>query len=445
MGTLTTAMLSVKRSKRAMVGLTGGFFIQGFVAVSWLPRIPEIIDNLHVQFATWGAILGIAGLGGMLPLLFTNQLINRFGTRPLMQWSFAFFGVAIASYGFIRNPWIFFAALLLQNLAFGVYNQAINSHSVVFQNRIGRVILGRFHGSWSLGAAISSLLSGFFAEFVPLTWYLVGLIVIAVTFGFFATFQMLGPSEDGHEQERQRADSVPLLKTPGYVLILALGLFFAVMPEATMMDWGAVLAKRAWHLPASLQGLPYTLFIFAMIVSRLSIGRLTKRRDLSRVAQLAAIGGAVAATIAVGLGSFIAGISPILAIVVTGIFWMVYGLASGPQVPAIFSIAGSVDGMTTAQAMARMSLANSILILLIKVVMGAMAQGIGVPFVYLIPVACFVGSAIISAYIIKRAKALRAAGKLSAQVEAQADQPVDAFPITSPLAIITERELEERL
>jgi len=442
MGTLTTAMLSVNRAKRAMVGLTGIFYIQGFLVVSWLPRIPEIIDNLNVQFATWGAIVGIAGLGGMLPLLFTNQLINRFGSRPLIQWSLLLGGLSIVSFGFERSPWLFFVSLLIQNLSFGVFGQTINSHSVVFQNRLGRVILGRFHGSWSMGAASSSLLSGVLAAFVPLDWYLVGVFLLAVTVAFVASLQMLGPSEDGHDQERQRSEPVPLLKTPGYVLILALGLFCAVMPEATISDWGAVLANRAWHLPTSLQGLPYTLFGFAMIVSRLSISRITKRRNLNRVAQLAAIGGAIAATLAVTLGTYLSGVNPILAIAVSGIFWLVYGLASGPQVPAYFSIAGSVAGMSTAQVMARMSLVNTLIILLVKILMGAVAQGIGVPFVFAISIAAFIGAAVISGYVNRRNKAMQAAGEQP--VETVSDEKIDAFPITSPIAVIDERELEGR-
>jgi len=442
MGTLTTAMLSVTRAKRAMVGLTGIFFIQGFMAISWLPRIPEIIENLNVQFATWGAIVGIGGLGGMLPLLFTNQLINRFGSRPLIQWSLLLGGLAIASYGFLHSPWIFFLALLTQNLSFGVFGQTINSHSVVFQNRLGRVILGRFHGAWSMGAATSSLLAGSLSGLVPLDWYLVVVISLAVVIALVATSQMLGPAEDGHDQERQRSEPVPILKTPGYVLVLALGLFCAVMPEATIGDWGAILAHKAWHLPASLQGLPYTLFGFAMIVSRLSIGRLTKRRNLSRVAQLAAIGGAVAATLAVALGTYLSGIDPILAIAVSGIFWVVYGLATGPQVPAYFSIAGSVPGMSTAQVMARMSLVNTLIILVIKILMGAVAQGIGVPFVFVMSILGFIGAAVISGYVNRRNKALQAAGAQAA--EAAGDERVEAFPITSPIAVIDERELEGR-
>lgn len=432
MGSLTTAMLSVTRSRKAMVGLIGTFFIQGFLAVAWLPRIPEVIDNLNVPFATWGAILGAAGVGGMLPLLFANRLINRWGTRPLLQISFLVAAIAIATFGSITSPFLFFVTLFTQSFAYGIFNIAVNSHSVVFQNKIGRVILGRFHAAWSIGAASSSLLTGLLAGLLPLNVYLISVSVVAAIICMFATAMMLGPSEDGHVQERSRAASVPLFKTPGYVVLLAVGLFCAVMPEAAMMDWGAVFAKSTMKLPTELQGLPYTLFVVSMIVSRLSIGRLSKRRHLSRVGQIAAIIGAISVTLAIVFGTLVAQLDPVLALAVTAVFWVTMGLAAGPQVPSYFTMAGSVDTMTTAQAMSRMSLMNSIFILLTKVLMGAIAQGVGVPYVFTVSLATFVGASLISGYVVRRVMANKARQE---KLAATQEEPVDAFPTTSPLDI----------
>ena len=428
MGSLTTAMLSVSRTRKAMVGITGSFFIQAFLAVSWLPRIPEIIDNLNVGFAAWGIIVGIAGTGSLAPLLFTNTLINRFGTRPLLQSSLVLSLICVGSLGFISNPWLFFLALFLQNFGFGIYNLAINSHSVVFQNRIGRVVLGRFHAAWSIGAASSAMLTGLFAGVLSLEHYLFWVAVVATVILFLASSQMLGPREDGHEQERKRAAAVPLLKTPKHVIILAFGLFFTVMPEVTMMDWGAVFGKKVMHLSPALQGMPYTLFVVAMIAGRLSVGKLAKRNHFSKVGLQTALLGATSLTLAVGIGTWLGGVDPLLALAVTALLWIATGLGAGPQVPALFSVTGSVNGMTTAQVMSRMSLLNSTFIMVTKLFMGAIAQGAGVPFVFLIGLGAFIGAAFVSRYLLAKHKATQA--------------NIDAFPITSPMAVINEESLE---
>jgi len=249
-----------------------------------------------------------------------------------------------------------------------------------------------------------------------------------------ATAQMLSPTEDGHEQEKKRAEPVALFKTPRYVVILALGLFCGVLPELAMMDWSAVFAKETLGLAAGQQGLPYTIFVTSMIVGRLSIGRLTKRHHISRIGQVGAVVGAISMTIAVVLGTILAGISPVLALAATAIFWVTAGLGTGPQVPSVFSNAGSVEGMTTAQAMSRMSLMNSTIILGIKVVLGAVAQGIGVPFVFGLPIMSFVAAAVIAGYVVRRSATLKPVAEFGES------KPVDAFPVTSPVAVITEEE-----
>jgi MFS family permease len=423
MGALTTAMMSVSRSRKAHNGLVGAFFIQGFLSLSYIPRIPELIDQIHVTFATWGLILGLATLGGMLPLLIANHFINRFGTRPVLQVMFTLVSLTMATYGFVNNGWAFFALAFTQSFTMSFFNVALNSHSVVFQNRIGRIIIGRFHAAWSIGAASAASVSGALATVIPLREYMVLVAGVAAVGLFIASAMLLGPADDGHEQEKKRAKSVGILKTPRYVSLLAFGLFCGVFPELVMMDWSAVFAKNALHLNPSQVGLPYTIFAVSMIAARLSIGRLTRNRHLSRVASKAAIMASMAMALAVFVGPIVAGVNPLLAVGVTAIFWVLAGLGTGPQVPSFFSASGSVPGMSTAQAMSRMSLFNSIIILGAKVLMGALAQGISVQVAFIFPISTYLVASVIASSVAKKG---------------YKPEKVTGFPMTSPIDVIPE-------
>ena len=421
MGDLTTAMMSVSRARKAHNGLVGAFFIQGFLALSYIPRIPELIDQIHVTFATWGLILGLATLGGMLPLLMANHFINRFGTRPVVQLMFTLVSLTMAMYGFVNNGWMFFVLSFVQAFTMSFFNVAINSHSVVFQNRIGRIIIGRFHAAWSIGAATASIVSGALAAVIPLREYMILVTSIAAVGLLVASAMLLGPTEDGHDQEKKRAKSIGIFQTPRYVSLLSLGIFCGVFPELSMMDWSAVFAKNALHLNPSQVGLPYTIFAVSMIAARLSIGRLTRNRHLSTVASKAAIMGSVAMALAVFIGPIVAGVDPLLAVLVTGVFWVAAGLGTGPQVPSFFSATGSVPGMSTAQAMSRMSLFNSIIILGAKVIMGSLAQGISVQVAFIFPIATYIVASVIASSVAKRD---------------YKPEKVTGFPMTSPIDVI---------
>ena len=105
--------LDPKRLKSAKLALFVIFFTQGFAAITTLPRIPELIDQIGVNFAQWGAIIGFAGLGSLLPQVFTNKLVNRFGTSPVIKISAIAISLVLMSLAWITNPILFF--ILLHN------------------------------------------------------------------------------------------------------------------------------------------------------------------------------------------------------------------------------------------------------------------------------------------------------------------------------------------
>jgi type IV secretory pathway ATPase VirB11/archaellum biosynthesis ATPase len=119
-------------------------------------------------------------------------------------------------------------------------------------------------------------------------------------------------------------------------------------------------------------------------------------------------------------------VDPMLAIAATAIFWIITGLATGPQVPSFFSASGNVPGMSTAQAMSRMSLFNALIILGIKVIMGATAQGISVQAVYGFPILSFVAAGLIARYVVRK------------NYKPENPDNIDSYPMTSPISVIAD-------
>jgi hypothetical protein len=74
------ASLSQARAKSAQRALVIMFFVQGVAATITVPRIPELIQQIDVNLVVWGTVIGLAGLGSLLPLMVTTRLIARFGT-----------------------------------------------------------------------------------------------------------------------------------------------------------------------------------------------------------------------------------------------------------------------------------------------------------------------------------------------------------------------------
>lgn len=414
--------LDKERTKSAEFALIAAFSIQGFLAITYLPRIPEIIEQIDVSFAVWGLIIGLAGLGSLIPLLITNRLVGRYGTRPIVRVSSLMIVVTTASLGFATNGWMYFAFHAAMMFSMSFFNIAVNAQSVMLQKKVKKVILGKFHAAWSIGAGISAAVSGILASFMSLQLHLILVGLLAIVAFEVSIRSMLKPSEDGHHEERQAAEKVPFFKSPNQLWLLAFGFFAGVFPEMVMMDWSAVFAKQVMLLNPTLGAIPFTAFTVAMIVSRLLISRATKKYHISDLSKWGGILGAVTMGLGVLVAPPLVPVSPILAMIVLSLFWAVSGFGLAPMVPSFFGAAGHVKGLTTAQALSRMSLVNALAVIVAKIFMGALAQGIGLVLAFMFPVTMMFIAGILAGRVAKNSKRKEA-------VE-------NAFPLTGPITVV---------
>jgi predicted MFS family arabinose efflux permease len=282
--------------------------------------------------------------------------------------------------------------------------------------------LGKFHAAWSIGAGISAAVSGVLASFMSLQLHLILVGALALVAFEVSIRKMLAPSEDGHQEERQASRKVPFFKSPTQLWLLAAGFFAGVFPELVMMDWSAVFAKQIMMLNPTLGAIPFASFTLAMIVGRLLIGRVTKKYHISDLSKWGGIFGAVSMLVGVLVAPPLVSTSPILALVVLSLFWAITGFGLAPMVPSFFGAAGHVSGLTTAQALSRMSLVNAVAVIGAKIFMGALAQGIGLDLAFILPVALMFIAGILAGRVAKSSKRKEAMN--------------NAFPLTGPITVV---------
>lgn len=397
--------LTKARAGQANNAIAAIFFIQGVVGVTQIPRIPELIEQVGADFGVWGLISGLAGLGGMLGLLYTSRLIARFGTKNVTIFGGAGQALFVMALVFADDPIAYLLATALGALSGSTLNIAINSQSVALQKALNRVIIGRFHAAWSIGATSSAILSGILATFMPLWIHLLlipGLGIIAL---FIFGQKLLVASEDGHGTGQSVGAKTSFLKMPGQVLLLSAGLFTGVFGELAMMDWSAVYAKNVLLLDAGPGAIPYAAFASAMIIGRLSINKLGKKWHLSSIARVAGLVAGVSLALGVLLGSTLAPINQDFALATVALFFFLAGLGAAPMVPSFFSAAGYVKGLNTAQVLARMSFMNALAIMGAKYLMGALALNVGLTMAFMFPVVTFLFAALLAGMVAKRARA----------------------------------------
>ena len=412
------------RLKSAQTALLVFFFTQGFVAITYIPRIPELIDQIGVSLAVWGLIIGLSGIGSLLPLFVANRMVGHFGTRPIVNLSSTLVVISVMSLAWAPNGLVFFIFQTVMMFSMSFFNIAINAQSVMLQKRVKKVIIGKFHAAWSIGAGSSAALSGILASFVSLQIHLTVIpLVCLVAFQIYIR-SMLAPEEDGHKEEKQASKKVPFFKSPNQLWLLAFGFFTGVFLELVMMDWSALFSKQVMLLSPTLGAVPFAVFMMAMIAGRLLITKATKKYHISELSKWGGIYGSVMMALGLVLAPPIVEYNQILALAVLSFFWALGGFGLAPLVPSFFGAAGHVTGLTTSQALARMSLVNAVAVIGAKVIMGGLAEGVGLQIAFIMPIVLMFVAGILSGRLAKQAKRKEA-------VE-------NAFPITGSLTVIDE-------
>ena len=393
-----------ERAKTAQLALMVIFFTQGFATLSWMPRIPEFIDNLQVSKELWGAIIGFGGVGSLIPLLFTSRLVIRYGTTPIIKFSSFAMVAMLLALPYPTQWWLFLVFNFMLSFAISVFNIALNSQAVMFQKRVNKVLLGSFHGSWSIGAAASAGVSSIIAAFTPLELQMFLMSMLCLVLFVWAARHMVQPAESDAVDRDVPSERISWLKTPPFLWLLAVGGFMGMWPELVLMDWSSVYAKEVLNLDPSRAAWPYTIFVIAMIVGRFSITRLTEKYNVARLSQVGGIFGSIALALAIYLSATLADVNQNLALFLLCVFFAIAGLGISSMVPGFFSMAGNVEGLSTAQALSRLLLFNTIVVIFAKMAMGSLIDASSLPLAMIFPIATFVIAGIISGIVANRFK-----------------------------------------
>ena len=414
-----------ERLRKAQIAMLLTFIFLGHAALSSVAWVPEYIARLDVSFATWGTIIGLGVIGSITPLFFASRLMMRFGSRPLIR--VANYGgmVALVSLGLTSDPALWFFFNMAFNFFMSLLGVSVNSHGVLLQKKISKTIIGRLHAGWSVGAVMAAFSGGLATVFLSLEVYLLIVAISTLIVFEFSLRSLLSPEEDGHVEERAGVVKRRFYQMPSQLWLLAFGLFCGIYPEVAIIDWAAVFARDVLNAEVALRSVPFATFMVGMIAGRLSMTRLAERYHPHLIASRGSFMAAFVLALTAIFAPMLTEVSPTLGLVVASVLWGLAGLGLSSVSPAFFSAAGHVPGVSTAWAVSRLSLFNSMVAIGAKTLMGALTEGVGLSLAFFFPITLAIGSGIIAGMFASRAR--------RSELDA-------ATPPTGPISIVVSPE-----
>lgn len=312
---------------RQRLGIAATFAAQGLLFISVTTRLPRFQDrwDLDELFIT-GLLLMVVLLAGVGSVL-TEPGARRLGSATVLRTAFALIAVGLALVALAPERPVFVAGLAVYGIGLGAVDAAGNMQAVALEHRWGRTILPSFHGAWTVGGIVGTLVAiavtglGLTAGLLPLA--VVAALVVAVP---------LLPHAVSAVGDAPQAVAVDIPWRRISLLGAAMVLFYMVDTAAT--TWGPVFLKSTHGAPGWLLPLATLPYLVASGVTRLLGDRAVARFGTVPLLR----GGALAASLGLAVIVF----SPSWPVAVLG--FTLVGAAVAVIAPLSFSAAAVVAG-----------------------------------------------------------------------------------------------------
>jgi len=319
------------RQRRAV---SVAFLAFGAVSGSWVPRLPSIKDQLHISDAQVGYALVLFAVGAVFGATIA-RLVLASGARAWVRAGTIAICVALAGPGLANSFLQLMAAALLIGGCAGFIDVLENAQAAELEREVGRPLINGFHGFWSLGAIIGSVVAGVaaFAGIAPLPQFAFAAFIAAAASARF--LRDLPNTRAGADRTIPPAPDSSWLR--GSVVVVAAIAYAGIIVEGGTADWSALYLREFSHAGPGFAAGGFAAFALAATVVRFRADLLTARTTPATVAKL---GGLIAP-----LGLALAIAVPALPIAIIG--FALVGMGTAVLMPLAFSAGANLGSSGT--------------------------------------------------------------------------------------------------
>ncbi|GAA0253523.1 MFS transporter [Cryptosporangium japonicum] len=350
-GTTVPAPPSRQAVRNATLATYAAFIGSGFAFANWASRIPQVRDQLELDPAALGLVLLAIAAGSLVALPLSGPVVTRLGSARTITAMAVVLGVGlvVAAFGSLVGVVPVLIGLFLLGFGNGAWDVAMNVQGTVVERHLGRSIMSRFHGGFSLGTVAGALVGAVMVAFsVPVAVHLPIVAVVVVLVVVQQTRRFVPDRDDTEPDPAGDASPVSALaawREPRTLLIGVFVLAFA-FAEGVGNDWISIAAIDGHHVSEVLGTLAFAGFLAAM-----TIGRWFGPGVLARYGRVTAVRGLAVTGIA---GSLLFVFAPVPALAYVGA--MLWGLGASLGFP----VGMSAGGDDPRRAAARVSVIASI-------------------------------------------------------------------------------------
>lgn len=361
------------------------FFLYAVGIVSWVPRFPEVKQNLHVSNGEFGTLLSLGAVGSLVSLLAAGHLAHRFGSRKAMIVSSVVLFSSVALIVHTTQAWQFLICITLMGAATSAFHIAVNGQAFYEQEPTGENLIPRLHGYWSAGALASAILSGLLTGKVGLVAHVDTVSIIVFLLVLYFLRKMGGTLMPGVHDPSSKSSIRQVFTKFEIDWKITLAICSGSLLEFGIGDWGAIFSKEELHTSARNAALPYILLSIAMIVGRLNLHRLTDRFAIDVLIKRSVFISGVSFMALTTAGKALSHTAPTLGLVLFCVGVFIAGLGESFLAPVLLDAANRRSKSPGSVVLGRIGVINTILTFFCKTIIAWIAQLTSISFALMLP------------------------------------------------------------
>jgi MFS family permease len=265
------------------------FFLFGFGIMAWVPRFPEVKENLGLSNGVFGTLLTTGSIGAFFGLLAVGHIVHQVGVFKVSIWGTILLYGSFIAVVHIKSPLYFALCNIVIAFAITAIHIAFNTQAFHVQEKSGSHIVTRSAGYWSSGALVTAGISGFMVGNVGLALQIdiVSIFTAAVTIYLVIKLRPMLVKANTHPETDYKVKDI---FTSFYIdWPVSLGMAGAIYMEFAVGDWATIFTKERLDIDSGLSAAPYIAFTFFIILGRLWVYKLLDRYLVANLSRSALI------------------------------------------------------------------------------------------------------------------------------------------------------------
>lgn len=265
------------------IAVFGAFFVYSFCMGSMFPRLPDIRSAMNVAEGMLGLALIGSAFGTLISLTFAGPFIERLGHKRVLLIAIPLLSVCYAVSMWAQTPLAFFLLLIPVGLTIGAIEIIINIEADRVEHLIGRRIMNRAHGFWSLGFFAAGIVGSTVAQ-TGLSPQLHLMLMVPVVLA--ATLLLLGQFQAAPHRQTS-AESTPKFARPTATIMVLVGVCLsAMLMEGAGIDWSAIYMKDLFGAEPFWAGIAVAFVAGSQAATRFVADSFVERYSPVRVARV---------------------------------------------------------------------------------------------------------------------------------------------------------------